>query len=136
MTGCRRGTEHLVEEVGGEKKEHLYRYVDPKVVSCFDCVSFFFFFLHPLSTLPAQTDRSCDTSGLRATRGCSTVCCVSALTGLIRSAAQTQQGRGGLMLLLADKTRRTLPSPSLPLVISSFVCSLGQPSQLISTAAV
>lgn len=65
--------------------------------------------------------------------GFSTVCCVSPLTGLIRTTAQTATDTAGEERADAagDKPRHGPPL----LIISSFVCSLGQPSQPISTPA-
>ncbi len=48
-----------------------------------------------LSCPPAQTDRSWDASGLWAVQGFSAVCCVSALTGLIKTMPQTARDTAG-----------------------------------------
>lgn len=103
MTRRRRGPEDLLE---GERNTCVIAWI----LKCVRFCSQMWF----LSCPPAQTDRSGDASGLWAVQGCCTVCYVSALTGLIRRTAQTQQGRGGLMLLLGDKTRQAPRFSSFP----------------------
>lgn len=88
MTGCRRGAEDF------KKSKKKRPPICPKTCQVFEGLLMRFPFLFP----PAQTDRSWDASGLcgRA-RGFSTVCCVSPLTGLIRTTATDSHGhsRGG-----------------------------------------
>ena len=79
---------------GLQKKQKETPPICPKTCQVFEGLLMRFPFLFP----PAQTDRSWDASGLcgRA-RGFSTVCCVSPLTGLIRTTATDSHGhsRGG-----------------------------------------
>lgn len=96
--------------------------------------------LMPFLSLPSsrtQTDRSRDAGGLWAAKGRSTVCCVSALTGLIRKTLQTATDTAGEGRADAagDKTRQRPPPLHCFSAVSSFVCSLGQPSQQISVPA-
>lgn len=81
----------------------------------------------PFLSLPSsrtQTDRSRDAGGLWAAKGRSTVCCVSALTGLIRKTLQTATDTAGEGRADAagDKTRQRPPAP--PLLLSGFLICL------------
>lgn len=79
-----------------------------------------------------KTDRSSNTLRLRAMQYCSAVCCVSVLSGPIRKTQQmtTDTAGEGRWCWRQDKT--AFPSPFPLLIISSLVCSLGQPSKQIA----
>lgn len=82
-------------------------------------------------TLLLKTDRHSNTLRLRAMQCCSAVCCVSVLTGLIRTAQQMTTDTAGERRWCRKQDKTAAPSPFPLLIISSLVCSLGQPSKQI-----